>query len=289
MNKLLRLALALFMSLNVLYADENDKLSLSEVMEYVYNFKGELSAIYLYDGDEILREKVFFYYDNKGILIKHIEFDENTNKNGKLFGYEYSNGKLIKIYEAKERLTTSGIIKYEPIESAESKSLSARKYEYNRYGNLVYQYEYGFGSNSPICKTKYEYENGKIIRSQSTNLRDNFYPDDKCVCVYDSEQNLVESKVYRVKDGDLMFDAKYHYDGNRLSHTIARIILGDRKDISGKVKYEYDLKGRLIRTFTYGGYGGGYLAIVGCIAKTERYTIYKRLTESIHSKKTKMP
>ena len=183
-------------------------------MEYLYNFKGELSAVYFYDGEEILRGKVFFYYDNKGILIKRIEFDENT-KNGKLFAYEYSNGKLITIYEAKERFTASGIIEYEPIERTES--WSATKYEYNRYGNLVYRYGYGY-------KTKYEYENGKIIRSQSTNRF--ISGTQERVCVYDSKQNLVESKAYRKEDGDLMFDAKYHYDGNRLSHTISRIILG---------------------------------------------------------------
>ena len=286
MNKLLRLALALFMSLNVLYADENDKLPLNDIIEYVYNFKGELSAVYFYDHEEILRNKVFFYYDNKGILIKHIEFDENT-KNRKLFAYEYSNGKLIRIYEAKERFTASGIIEYEPIESAES--WWARKCEYNRYGNLVYKYEYGFGSNSPIFKTKYEYENGKIIRSQSTNMFIRAITEE-CVCVYDSEQNLVESKVYTKEDGDLdlMFDTKYHFDGNRLSHTIHRTIWGEGKNISGKTKYEYDLKGRLIRAFTYGGIGVA-LSCFCCIADCgTMYTFYKILTESIHSKKTKM-
>lgn len=276
MNKLLRLALALFMSLNVLYADENDKLPLNEVMEYLYNFKGELSAVYVYDGEEILREKAFFYYDNKGILIKHIQFDENT-KNGELYAYEYSNGKLITRYKAKEHFTANGIIKYEPIESAES--WSAIKYEYNRYGNLVYAYYYGGG------RTKYEYENGKIIRSQSTANR--YFRARKSVCVYDSEQNLVESKVYDAEDGSLMFDAKYHYDGNRLSHTITRVIWGEDKRISGKTKYEYDLNGRLIRTFTY---GGDHVAVSNCIIATSgKYTFYKILTESIHSKKTKIP
>lgn len=282
MNKLLRLTLTLFMWFNVLYADENDKLPLNQVNEYVYNFKGELSAIYRYDRDEILREKVFFYYDNKGILIKHIEFDEDTNKNGKLFAYEYSNGKLIKIYEAEERFTTSGIIKYEPIESA-GKSWSAKKYEYNRYGNLVYQYL--FINNSLIKKIKYEYENGKIIRELYTSFRDSYYPDTLSVCAYDSEQNLVESKEYRVADGDLMFDAKHHYDGNRLSHTITRVILGDIKQIKGKIKYEYDSNGRLIRAFTYGGLAG-----IGCIVVNGSWlTIFKSLTEGIHSKKNKMP
>lgn len=240
MNKLLRLALALFMSLNVLYADEND-IKLEQVREYKYNTNGEVSVIDIYDSDEILRTRETYFYD-KGILISHYNF--TNGKDSRLFKYEYSNGKLIKMYEAE--WTT-----HKPIKSTES---IMNEFEYNRYGNLVCRYVHTTdpiekvwsGKIVPVLyKTKYEYENGKLIWAI-------LFIDDilkyKTKCVYDSEQKLVEEKTYR-EDDQAIFEVKYRYDGNRLSYSTLR---GRFNDIEGKTKYEYDSNGKLIRKLKYG-------------------------------------
>lgn len=243
MNKLLRLALALFMSLNVLYADEND-FKLYEVIEYKYNTNGELSYIYFYDGNGILRRSRSLYYDKRK-LIRDIRNDENTNKESELYIYEYLYGKLVKRYKAE--WTT-----HKPIRGVEAMMV---EYEYNIYGNLVYKYErYNadpliriIGRIVPVVyKTKYEYENG-IVWAE-TLFKDDV-PQFKNKCVYDSEQKLVGVKTY--KEDILRFEIKHHYDGNRLSYsTLANHPNFDA--VKGKTEYEYDSSGKLIRRSKYG-------------------------------------
>lgn len=241
MNKLLRLALALFMSLNVLYADEND-LKLSQVIEYKYNTNGELSYIYFYDGDGILRWSRSLYYD-KGKLIKHIRY-ENTNKESQLYIYEYLDGKLVKKYRA-------GWTTHKPIRGVEAMMI---EYEYNIYGNLVYVYERldadpfkrRIGIIVPVVyKTKFEYENGIVL--WGTLFKDDV-PQVKNKCVYDSEQKLVGVEIY--KEDILAFELKYHYDGNRLSYSTTFKKFASHA--MGKTTYEYDSSGKLIRKSEYG-------------------------------------
>lgn len=126
MNKLLRITLTLFVWFHtILYADIED-LELTQVREYYYGGDGKLAVEKIYDGDEILRQTRFYHYES-GRLIEEIRGD-------KLFAYEYNNGKLAKVYQARRLYLNNR--KYEAIGDFRT------EYEYNRYGNLVYRYEY---------------------------------------------------------------------------------------------------------------------------------------------------
>lgn len=228
MNKLLRLALALFMWFHtILYADIED-LKLTQVREYYYGSDGKLSAEKVYDEDEILRETSLYYYES-GRLIEEI-------KGGKLFAYEYDNGKLAKVYEARKLYYG----KYEA-----TGDFNFTEYKYNRYGNLIYRYESSVIKPGVVYKTKYEYDsNGKITWA---TLFENGETIMKIKCEYDSDGKLTDEKIASTDDR-VKFTVKLKYDGNRLYSTNTET---DNEYI-GKTKYEYNRAGQLIRKYKFG-------------------------------------
>lgn len=247
MNKLLRLTLILFMWFNAIsYADTTD-LKLQQVREYSYTSDGKLGVERIYDKDEILRETRYYYYDKYGRLATEERSGDNGNK---LFAYEYKNGNLVEKYEAKKVWDYSNrTTKYEAIGDFRT------EYEYNRYGNLVYRYEYTenpvdkaiYGRSVPVLyKTRYEYDSsGKLTLA---TLFENDIQVVKTKCGYDSDGKLIEEYNNFVKNGSV-FGNKYEYDGNLL-YSINPLI--EDAIVKGKVKYEYNQARQLIRKYRFG-------------------------------------
>ena len=227
MNKLLRLTLILFMWFNAIsYADTTD-LKLYKVREYSYTSDGKLNIERIYDKDEILRRTKYYYYGKYGIVAVE---ERNENGGNKLFAYEYKNGKLVKRYEVKKVWNYSnGTTKYEAIGD------SRIEYEYNRYGNLVYRYEY---ASTVLYKTRYEYDSsGKITLAINP-------AEVKIECGYDSDGKLIE-EVFNGHNAKI----KYEYDGNLL---YSSNVTAEDGSLAAKVKYEYNSAGQLIRIYEFG-------------------------------------
>lgn len=241
MNKLLRLTLTLFMWFNVLYADIED-LKLSKATEYSYYGNGELSVKRVYDRDGILKQTVFYYYQNGRLATAEI----SSNNGDKLIAHEYKNGKLVKDYEAKKiwkYLNGRNTLKYEAV------GFFRNEYEYDRYGRLVYIYEYIedpfekvlYGrSVAMLTKTKYEYDSSGKTTWISIQQNNNDFKQIKCG--YDSDGKLIEEQI-----ADIMV-IKYKYDENRLYST--NVFSNDVR--IGKIEYEYNPAGQLIRKYEFG-------------------------------------
>lgn len=225
MKNWLRLTLASFIWLNAIsYADITDP-KLSQVREYIYYSDGKLNIERIYDKDEILRRTKYYYYGRYGIVAVE---ERNEDGRNKLLAYEYKNGKLVKKYEVKKVWNYSnGTTKYEAIGD------SRIEYEYNRYGNLVYSYEYASGVL--YNKTRYEYDSSGKITLVIVPA--------KIECGYDSDGKLIEEKV----DGDNS-KIKYEYDGNLLYSSNVT----ENGSLAAKVKYEYNSAGQLIRIYQFG-------------------------------------
>lgn len=251
MKNWLRLTLASFICLNAISYADIANLELSQVREYSYYNNGKLAIERIYDKDEILMETIYYYYDKYGILTTEEISGKNRNK---LFAYEYKNGNLVKIYEAKKVWNYSNrTMKYEAVGDFRT------EYEYNRYGNLVYKYEYTenpvdkvlYGRSVPVLyKARYEYDSsGKITL---VTLFEDGIQIAKAKCGYDSDGKLIEEEINSVRDGDgFVFGNKYEYDGNLL-YSINPLI--EDAILKGKVKYEYNPARQLMRKYKFGYY-----------------------------------
>lgn len=263
MQNWFRLTLASFICLNAIsYADVTD-LKLKQVREYSYYSNGKLSIERVYDEDEILTQTRYYYYGKYGIsAIEEIIHYNKGNKNN-LFAYEYKNGNLVKMHKTKEVWNHSdGTTKYEAVKD------SPIEYQYNRYGNLVYMYQYSF---SYLFQTRHEYDSSGKLTLVTVSLEGS--PFEKAKCGYDSDGKLIEE----VLTGDFRFpvNIKYEYNGNLLYSS--NITLDGW--LAVKAKYEYNSAGQLIRIYEF-----GYSIVRGycrplhseiAFAHKQRYSFYR--------------
>lgn len=237
MQNWFRLTLASFICLNAIsYADVTD---LELTREYSYYSNGKLSIERVYDKDEILTQTRYYYYGKYGIsAIEEIFHYKNGNVNN-LFAYEYKNGNLVKVHKAKKVWNYSnGTTKYEAVKDS-------IEYQYNRYGNLVYSYQYRYGDSFlNLFETRHEYDSSGKLTLVTVSHKGS--PFEKAKCGYDSDGKLIEEVL--TSDFGFPVNIKYEYDGNLLYSSNITV----DGWLAVKAKYEYNSAGQLIRIYQFG-------------------------------------
>lgn len=189
---------------------------------YKYDNKENLTAIYTYRYDELLRKEMF-KYDSDNNLIENIEIDKNGDIDSRI-NCAYENNK--KTFEKKQNDNSTG----------------ENVFKYDSDGNLIYE-SFKWGKDDPtqndiFFETKYGYNNKQV--TQKNQFRDGVatwkesfeYIDDKI---------SKESKMFK-QDSSTFSSKNYKYEpnGSYVTETIEK---------DKKITEEYDKDKNPIRLF----------------------------------------
>ena len=189
---------------------------------YKYDPKKNLTAIYTYRFDELLRKKMF-KYDLKNNLIENIEIDKNGDIDSRT-NYSYENNK--KTFE----------------KELSDNSIDEKRFKYNSDGNLIYEsFKWGKkepGENDILFETNYFYDNNQV--TQKKQLRDEIETWKESF-EYLNEKLSKESKIFKQDSSTFITKSyKYNLDGSVVIETIEK---------DKKITEEYDKDKNPLRLF----------------------------------------
>ncbi|TDS54596.1 hypothetical protein [Myroides indicus] len=232
----------------------------TQYTETIYNKRGNILEINIYNSKNILFNKTLYHYDEKEKLIEINSYDnsyQTTSHNTTFLKYDEIRNTITEYVYENDRLSQKNVYHINKYKN----KMKMKDEFYNTYGEVFLTTTYQYNNNEQIIEEKYSSNNfsskyfyqynekGQLIEKIFESEKTVRPPHKITTYQYDKRGNKIKENTYN-SDGSLNFKLNYIYDKKERLIEIKEYYPHYQNSFFKKT-YEYDDKDNWIKQIEY--------------------------------------